>query len=130
MTCFWDGLMNGLQDNDFKPFNEKKTNRNNLIKLLKKHNKETLDILWNGIKIHDKELKENFIAVRDYDESKINNGHLCSTGDYMLALICSIFNINIYHQYLQKTMKYEKPTNTINLYVRSDKGHFWFVSRN
>ena len=130
MTCFWDGLLKGLQDSDFKPFNEKKTNRNDLIQFLKKYNQETPDILWNGIKIHDKELKENYIAVRDYNITNIGNGHLCSTGDYMLALICSLFNINIYHQYLQKTMKYEKPKNTINLHVRSDKGHFWFVSRN
>ena len=129
MTCFWDGLMKGLKDSDFKPFNIKKTNRNNLIKFLKQHNKQTSDIFWNDKKIHSKELKENFIAVRDYNISNIGNGHLCSTADYMLALICSLFNINIYHKYLQNTMKYEKPNNIINLHVRSNKGHFWFVSR-
>ena len=29
----------------------------------------------------------------------------------MLLLICEIFNVNIYHKYLQKTMKYEKSNN-------------------
>lgn len=130
MTCFWDGLMKGLKDYDFEKLNLKKTNRINLIKILKTKNIETINVFWNNKKIHKKELEENFIAVKNYDISKIGNGHLCSTGDYMLLLICEIFNVNIYHKYLQKTMKYEKPNNKINLHFQSDRGHFWFVSRN
>ena len=130
MTCFWDGLLKGLHEKDYKKFDLKKINKIKLILLLKKHNKKTDDVLWNTNKLSEKELKENFKAVRDYNENNIQNGHLCSTCDYMLALICSLFNINIYHRYLQKTMKYEKQNNKINLHVQSNKGHFWFVSRN
>ena len=129
MTCFWDGLMKGLEKNDFEKLHFKKTNRIGLINLLKQKNKETTNVIWNDKKIHNKELEENFIAVKNYDINKIGNGHLCSTGDYMLLLICEIFNVNIYHKYLQKIMKYEKPTNKINLHFQSNKGHFWFVSR-
>ncbi len=130
MTCFWDGIMNGLQQSDFDKLNCKKSNILSLIQLLKQQNHETPDILWNDKKIPNKELKENYIAVRDYNEQGIQNGHLCSTGDYILALVCSLFKINIYHKYLQNTMKYEIPGNQINLHFQSDKGHFWFVSRN
>ncbi len=128
MTCFWDGLMNGLKQEDFNNLNEKKTNNINFIKMLQKKNKITKDVLWNGKLVNNqKELEENYIAVRDYDINKINNGHLCSTGDYMLMLICDLFNINIYHKYLNKTMKYEKNNNNKSLYFQSNKGHFWFV---
>ena len=103
MTCFWDGLLKGLHEKDYKQFDLKKINKIKLILLLKKHNKKTDDVLWNTNKLSEKELKENFKAVRDYNEkNNIQNGHLCSTCDYMLALICSLFNINIYHRYLQK----------------------------
>ena len=131
MTCFWDGLMKGLNKTDFLNLNYEKSNIQNLIKLLKNNNKLTKDVLWNGKVIsNQKELEENFIAVKNYNEAKINNGHLCSTGDYMLLLICDLFNVNIYHKYLNKTMKYEKSENKINLYFQSNKGHFWFNSRN
>ena len=129
MTCFWDGLMKGLEKNDFEKLHFKKTNRIDLINLLKQKNTETTNVLWNDKKIHKKELEENYIAVKNYDTNNIGNGHLCSTGDYMLLLICEIFNVNIYHKYLQNTMKYEKSNNKINLHFQSDKGHFWFVSR-
>lgn len=120
--------MKGLKKEDFNNLNENKTNNIDFIKMLKKKNKITKDVLWNGKLVNNqKELEENFIAVRDYNINKINNGHLCSTGDYMLMLICDLFNINIYHKYLNKTMKYEKKNNNKNLYFQSNKGHFWFV---
>tara|TARA_B100001094_G_scaffold305883_1_gene336102 strand:+ start:395 stop:787 length:393 start_codon:yes stop_codon:yes gene_type:complete len=130
MTCFWDGITKGLLVEDFKLLGKTKTNRNELIKLLKENNQKTHNVLWNNKKIQPQLLKENYIAVQNYNEKGIKNGHLCSTCDYMLLLICELFNINIEHKYLQKTMKYEKPNNTKKIWVQSNKGHFWFIKRN
>ena len=129
MTCFWDGLMRGLQNCDFEHLHTKKTNRIELIKILQKNNKETINVLWNKNKLNTKELKDNFTAVKQFNIKGIHNGHLCSTCDYMLLLICELFNVNIYHTYLKNTMKYEKKSNKVNLYFQSNKGHFWFKSR-
>ena len=129
MTCFWDGIMKGLSSDDFKNIGETKTDIKGLIRILKNRNKKTRDIIWNGKKIPEKELTENYMAVKDYNINGIQNGHLCSTGDYMLLLICDLFNVNIDHKFLQKTMKYEKTTNTNKIWVQSNKGHFWFVKK-
>ena len=129
MTCFWQGLMKGLTEDDFNNIGETKTNMKGLINILKKKNKKTKNVIWNKKTIPEKELEENYIAVKDYNINNIGNGHLCSTGDYMLLLVCDIFNINIDHKYLQKTMTYEKKTNCNKIFVQSDKGHFWFVKR-
>ena len=130
MTCFWDGLMKGLKDEDFQRIGEIKKDRISLIKLLQKNNKLTDEVLWNNKIIKNKkELTENFEAVNNYNIKGIGNGHLCSTGDYMLMLICDIFCVNIYHKYLNKIMKYEKKNNKINLHFQSNKGHFWYKSR-
>ena len=130
MTCFWDGIMKGLKDEDFQMLGETKTNRLDLIKILKKYNRETKNVLWNKKTIQPVELKENKIAVQNYNEKGIRNGHLCSTGDYMLLLVCDLFDINIEHKFLNTIIQYEKPNNSKKIWVQSDKRHFWFIKRN
>ena len=129
MTCFWKGIMGGLTNKDFTIYGETKTTNSNLIQLLQKKNKQTEQVYWNDQSLRKRELEENFTAVQNYNINTIQNGHLCSTCDYMLLLICDIFNINIHHKYLNKTMTYTKPTNHQALFVQSNKGHFWFVKR-
>ena len=129
MTCFWNGIMGGLNELDFTNLGETKTTNINLIKLLKKVNKQTEQVYWNNQSLRQSELEENFIAVQNYNIDGIQNGHLCSTCDYMLLLICDVFNIDIHHLYLNNTMTYTKPTNQQKLFVQSNKGHFWFVKR-
>ncbi len=129
MTCFWDGLMKGLNNNDFQKLGETKTNIHNLIKLLQQLNIETKNVYWNNKQLKKKELIENFKAVQNYNINSIHNGYLCSSCDFTLLLICELFNINIEHKYLQNIMYYTKPDNQHTLIVQSDKGHFWFKNR-
>ena len=61
MTCFWDGIMRGIQNSDFKHLQIKKTNRINLIKFLQQQNIETHNVLWNGKKLSKKEKKKTMM---------------------------------------------------------------------
>ena len=131
MTCFWDGLMKGIINEDYKHLGKdySKKTRINLINILKSENRLTKDIMWNGKMLIEKELRENYEAVKNYDIEKIGNGHLCSTCDYMLLLICDLFKIDIEHKYLNNIMRYTNSKNKNKIYVKSNKGHFMFQSR-
>lgn len=131
MTCFWDGLMKGILNEDYKCLGKEynKKDRTNLIKILKSENKLTTNVMWNGKMLSEKELRENYEAVKNYDIRKIGEGHLCSTCDYMLLLICDLFKIDIEHKYLNNIMKYTNSKNKNKINVKSNKGHFMFQSR-
>ena len=128
MTCFWDGILKSLNISDFKyKFNiDKKLNKVQFINFLKKNNKFTKDIIWNNKKLSEKELKENYEAVKNYNIKKINNGHLCSTCDYFLLLICDLFKINIIHFYNKHKIVYKNNTKSRKtITFHSNKRHFW-----
>ena len=123
MTCFWDGILKGLNSKGFC-FNSNKE----LIEFLKNKNKKTKDVMWNNSLLREKEMGENYEAVENYNIKYIHNGHLCSCCDYMLLLICDIFCVNIDHQYLNKLISYKKIKNKDKLTFRSNRSHFWNIS--
>ncbi len=125
MTCFWDGILSKLTDDDFKNLKTKKPNNTNFVVLLKNNNtKETKDIKWNGETLTDNQIKENYEHIKDFDEKSIKKGYLCSTCDPFLILVCKLFNVNIYHNYCGNLMKYEIANPNRTLQFKSNKGHF------
>ena len=128
MTCFWKGILKGLDINDLRKINiQTFPNIREFINILKNNNKLTTSIYWNSNEIRKQELKDNYKAIEDFNSKNINNGHLCSTCDYFLLLICELFELNIIHNYKSNIMKYihiKKVKRT--LYFKSDNGHFWF----
>ena len=101
MTCFWDGLLQSLQDTDFTDFSKKtqkisknsKKPKNNLelITFLQQHNTKANNVLWNNNKLSEKSpklIEEQYQAVKDFDKSKISQGYLCSSCDFFLLLVC------------------------------------------
>ena len=123
MTCFWDGILKGL--NSAGLVSEGSIEK--LIEFLKKNNKMTNNIIWNDEKLTEKEKIVNFQTVKNFDIGGIYNGHLCSTCDYFLLLICEIFCIDINHFFLNKLMTYRNKVNKTKRTItfHSDRGHFW-----
>lgn len=125
MTCFWDGILHHLKDDDFqKVFQINKPSNKDFVKLLKNNNRKTKNIKWNGETLSVKQLEENFIHIKDFNENSINKGYLCSICDPFLILISEIFILNINHNYCGNIMKYTNNQGTKILNFKSNKGHF------
>lgn len=127
MTCFWDGILQALDNSDFQVVGcNNRLNRQQLINLLKTKNVEIQDVTWNGMKLTPQEIKEHYEAIKSYDINKINNGHLCSSCDSFLLLICQVFNVNIKHSYINVDIEYKnQKVQRKTLQFASNHGHFW-----
>ncbi len=112
MTCFWDGLINNLTDDNYKMINiNYKLTIENFINILKSKNKITKDITWNNNILNQKELEENKQSIDNYDIKDYTNGYLCSTCDPFLLLYSDIFCVNIIHKYNGNDMIYVNINN-------------------
>ena len=124
MTCFWDGIFHSLDNKDFEILQIKKTNIHNFIKLLKEKNVLAKDVFWQGEKLKEQELSEHYEAIKSYDITKINNGHLTSTCDSFLLLLCHLLKINIKNIYLVTEINYTINNSRKLLCFKNNKGHF------
>jgi len=123
MTCFWDGIINGL-----KP----KMNRLEFMAYLKEKNVPVEDVKWQG-KLLSKKIQAEFVeAVKDYNVKQAPGGYWCSSCDYNLVLICHLYKINIIHMYNKNIIKYEyagKTHSGVEYTFESNTAHFWFKSK-
>ena len=131
MSCYWNALIKGLDENDFKKINKPNiiTNPRAFASLLKENNKIPENIFVGGIKLSKNECKEMFDAVKEYDINTTNSGYLCSISDCFLSLMCELFDLNIQHNYCGIEILYQNRSNNNikkTVLVGSDKGHMWF----
>ena len=131
MTCFWDGILNSLQHNDFKIIGINKPNNiDELINVFKSYNIKPIDITWNGNILKEQEMKEHMESIKVFDSSGKNSGYFCSTCDSFLLLLCQLLHLNVIHKYRDTLIKYIHKKKTMKtLYFGSDNGHFWFNKR-
>lgn len=125
MTCFWDGIFKSLNNDDFKLIGEKKTNIRNFINILKIKNTQMNDVLWQKTKLKKQEIKEHMEAIKDYNVSKIHGGHLTSSCDSFLLLVCQLFQVKIIHRYMKNIIIYQnskKERKTLS--YSSSNSHF------
>ena len=128
MTCFWDGILQSLDENDFQIIGmSSKPSNITLIQVLKQHNKKTIGMKWNNQYLTDQNLNENFEAIQNYNQNTMSSGYLCSTFDPFLFLVSDLFKFKIQHNYINNTMMYEPPVYQKILRFQSDRGHFWRV---
>ena len=126
MTCYWDGIISTLHDQDFSLFNETKPcNIVNLIEFLKRNNRRTENVYWNQSKLIEKQLSENVEHVKDYNIGGIGCGYDCSVCDPFLLLVSELFNLNIQHNYNGYVMNYSVDNPRRIVRYQSDCGHFW-----
>lgn len=129
MTCFWDSIYNSLNNNHFKQLECPKDR--NLKKFINKlQNKKTSleNVTWQNNELSKKEIEEHLKAINEYNINDINKGHLTSSCDYFLLLLCDLFEIGIDHNFLGNIIKYRnKSKNTTILKFGSNRGHFYKV---
>ena len=128
MTCFWDGILKKLNNQDFNiMFQEnRRYNMIEFIETLKKKNKIVENVKWNNINLTKKEKKEIFKIIKNYDINKISKGHLHSTCEYFLIFICYLCEVNIIHRFNRVTIRYINTKNARKtLIFTSNKRYFW-----
>ena len=124
MTCFWDHILQSLNQEDLKILNTQKNNIS-LIQSLKEKNILCENVLWQGTLMHKKLLEENFDAIKEYNKDNINSGHDCSTCDPFLCLISELLKIDIDHLYQNSLIQYRIVESRRLLKFKSDTGHFY-----
>ena len=108
MSCYWDALINKINEKDiFIILDLKYVNPANFAKSLKKKNKKVNTILINNFKLTDNQQNENFEHIKNYNINNINNGYDCSTCDPFLILISDIFSITIKNNYNNNLIIYK-----------------------
>ena len=125
MTCFWDGIIGTLEKHDFEFIGIKeKPNIRDLIKILKEKNKKNINVKWQDIDLTNKFREESYLHIKDYDISKIGNGHLTSSCDPFLLLISEIFKIDIRHRYIDTVINYNVENARKTIFFKSSSSHF------
>lgn len=125
MTCFWDGIIKSLNYQDFELINETKGGIAELIEMLKRRRIPMEHVSWENQKLKNIELKEHLTAIEEYDS--YNDGHLTSSCDSFLLLICELFKVSIEHMYMINTIHYVNMSESRRIirYSSNDK-HFVF----
>lgn len=128
MACFWNSIINRLnKDNYFKQINNNiRLIPEHLILSLKKNNRKTNNIIWQGEELTEKQKDENFEHINSYNIKEIYNGYYCSTFDPFLFLICDLFDISITNIYNNNKIEYiNKFKSRYTMILYNNKGHMW-----
>ncbi len=123
MTCFWDGLINGLDNNISKH------TVSSFIQHLKNNNTLCHRVNCNGYILSIKFLYECKEAIDNYNINESSNGYLCSTCDPFLILYSQLYNVNINHKYNGVEILYNNYDGKKTIYFESNSGHFWFQKK-
>lgn len=127
MTCFWNSLLTVITDDMMHNVLQinSKPRPTQFIELLKTKVIRTTNVKCNDKILLDKELDENYEAIKNLDINNIRNGYLCSTCDPFLLLFSQLFKYNIIHDYNGFIIRYNvnEPIDTIKF--GSDLVHFW-----
>lgn len=135
MTCFWDGIVRSLDENDYKKLSIQKTNSKiqnitNIINSIKNMNSShNISILWQGKEITNKEKQEIHDSIKEYNIRGIQQGHLTSFCDPFLCFIASFLYHRIHFSYMNHKVIFEpKETNKIrkDVFYSANNRHFVF----
>lgn len=138
MTCFWYGIISKLPPDKMFAIigvHNMPNVRDFIIELKKKTNRGLfIGVLWQGTSLTDQMVTEFCEWITNYDISNINDGHMCSTCDPFLSLVCGLLKINIRHNfngsminYTHIDHEYSSAEHASDGYITftSDLGHFW-----
>lgn len=126
MTCFWDGILNGLKPEDYQFIQTPKCKTAvALAELLKSQNRYTRNVHIAGAPLTETQMAENHTAVCTYRVEDMGGGYLCPAHDYFLALVSELFHLDIHHNFNGYTIMYRyTPGARRKVWYTSDAGHF------
>jgi len=95
-----------------------------LIDALKKHNRACICVKWMQKPLSRNQIRETYQWINNYSESG-RDGHLTSTCDPFLCLLCELFGYKIIHSYRKNKITYSNTTlNNRYLNFESNNSHF------
>ena len=126
MTCFWDGIIRSLTQEDLQLLNSNKNiNNKDFILLLKKNNKICNNVKWQEENLNEQLLKENYEMVKNFNENNISQGYDCSSCDPIMILLSELFNITIHHNFNGNNIKYTHMESRKIINYKSNRSHFY-----
>ena len=130
MSCFWDSIREKITIEQFKIYlnysNNNKPNARDFAQLLKNNNRKTINLIWNNITPTEKQLDENYEAVKCYNINTVNEGYFTSTFEPFLFLVAEIFEVTIEHCFNGYNQIYENKKNSRTIWrFGSNTGHFY-----
>lgn len=106
MTCFWNGIINRLNKDDYNLLKIKPVKKRNIseiksfINTLKKLSVEnTFNILWQKEDLKKHEIEEMKTYIKEYNINQIHKGHLTSSCDPFLCLLTDLLKCKIEFNY-------------------------------
>ena len=139
MSCVWSGILQAIHQDYLTCMDTTLKHKilsltiTTLVELLKYNNVKTSNVTWNLIIMSEQQLKENYNRIEQININDLHNCYDFSTCDPLFFLLCTIFKVDIIHNYMGNKMEYKYMNNTDNIKSRkiyefcSDIGHFWFV---
>lgn len=126
MSCFWDSIINKLTKHELSLLGvNKRPTPSLLCKICGNKNKIIGDnVLWQGENLNEKEKREHFISIKEC-KCLVNRGHLTSSCDSVLLLLCDICKINIIHKGVYGTSNYTNTLAKKTIILRSNTYHMW-----
>ena len=132
MTCVWKAVSCCLTAADLlRVFNVSQKGPIRpvkLLRLLKKHNRRTDQVHYQGRCLSVQQLEENYRWIKEI--GNVNDGYYCSTCDPLFLLLAELFECHIIHRYQELEVHYEyqglaRSTWTLS----SDSKHLTFLSK-
>lgn len=128
MTCVWNSLIAGLRDEDLTRVlgvrkAQAQVHPHLFVEGLKKVNRPTMGVRWQGGLLTSKELKENKEWIDNYNVAGIQNGHLTSSSDPFMHLVAEVFQVSIRHNYRGHEIRFDPARPQYVVRVSSSHGH-------
>lgn len=102
MSCFFDAIRGALTESEMRRIGVTARKSPLVIAGLKRANRLTRDVTWQGARLRAREMRENFDHVRDYDAKTYTSGYLTSSADPFLLLCSQLFRWNINFSYMRQ----------------------------
>tara|TARA_B110000971_G_scaffold160265_1_gene163780 strand:- start:1253 stop:2572 length:1320 start_codon:yes stop_codon:yes gene_type:complete len=128
MSCSWDSIISTLDDGDLNIL--KLTSRpppDEMIQVLSRLNKKTVNVKWQNISPHENDLKRNFNEIYYIASRDKTDAYYCSDFDPVLFLLSEILHINICmsssYNYIDKKTCYTISNPIKTVYFKLYKGN-------
>lgn len=134
MSCFWKGILAAItpivpdvkrSPSSLIEWFQTKASKIDCVQIQQ-------SVYWQNFPLSIRLLEENRDWILRYESKRANSGHLTSTCDPFLIVLCYVLNVDIDHLYLSSKIEYRNISKTKSkwrLIFRSNSGHFSFVKR-